>query len=150
MKPLILALLLAAAVPAAAAGGTDKSLGVGIMLGSPTGATAKYWLAPTRALDLGLGTDGEFEFHADYLLHAFDVFPKSPDTRIGAYAGLGGAVTSRHESGGLALRIPVGVTFLPVRYAVEFYFELVPTVEVTPDSHTDMDFGLGGRFYFGR
>jgi hypothetical protein len=51
----------------------SRGFGLGIILGEPTGISAKYWTGSTTALDFGLGYSFEknsrMHLHADYLFH---------------------------------------------------------------------------------
>ena len=55
----------------------DRGFGAGIILGEPTGLSAKSWLSQQNAIDLGLAYSfrhrGYFHLHADYLWHFPDV-----------------------------------------------------------------------------
>src|SRR5215471_20634393 len=70
-------------------------IGVGVILGEPTGFTMKYWLARNHAFDLGAAwsfePDGYFELYGDYLFHFFDLI-KVPRGELPLYVGVGGRV----------------------------------------------------------
>src|SRR5688572_2717512 len=53
--------------------GSAQDFGVGTMLGQPIGATAKYWLSSTLAVDgaMGYHFNNNFDMHADMLWHTF-------------------------------------------------------------------------------
>ena len=57
VSALVAASLLAAIVKPADATevGYGRKFGLGVMIGDPTGLSAKLWIAPTNALDFGLG-----------------------------------------------------------------------------------------------
>ena len=38
--------------------GYNRKFGLGVVIGAPTGLTGKVWIAPTNALDFGLGFYG--------------------------------------------------------------------------------------------
>ena len=53
----------------------QKGFGLGVVLGEPTGISAKYWLTSGGALDFGLGysftsSNSVFDFYADYVFHS--------------------------------------------------------------------------------
>ena len=55
----------------------DKGVGVGVIIGQPTGFSVKPWLNEKNALDFGLGfsfakDDNRIHIHADYLWHSFN------------------------------------------------------------------------------
>ena len=43
-----------------------RNFGVGVVLGDPTGFTAKYWTSSTTALDFGLGWSGYWNRYGNY------------------------------------------------------------------------------------
>ncbi|TLU81721.1 MAG: hypothetical protein FDX21_08965 [Chlorobium sp.] len=49
-------------------------VGLGIIVGEPTGASMKYWVDNTTAIDaalaFSLSDNNPFQFHADYLMHS--------------------------------------------------------------------------------
>ena len=56
----------------------QEGFGLGVVLGEPTGISAKFWLTPGTALDLGLGYSftsekSVFDFYADYVFHNSDM-----------------------------------------------------------------------------
>src|SRR3954468_6935149 len=57
VSALVATSLLAAVVKPAVATevGYNRKFGLGVMIGDPTGLSAKLWIAPTNALDFGLG-----------------------------------------------------------------------------------------------
>src|SRR5690242_20511262 len=74
------------------------SLGAGIVLGSPTAATIKYFVTDTYALDAGIGGIGsDFSAYGDALWHAWDVFPQPEGARLGGYIGVGARVRNARE-----------------------------------------------------
>ncbi len=79
----------------------ERKFGLGLILGQPTGVSAKYWMSSTTAFDFALGSgifgdDDGFHFHVDYLWHSFDVI-KSTE-RFPIYYGVGGSVNSDGEN----------------------------------------------------
>src|SRR5690606_19289039 len=117
----------------AASGGGP--LGLGILLGDPTGFTGKYWMDQRSAADFGLAFDfGDyFVIYGDYLYHfpgalgAASKFAKE----LTPYVGIGGMIAfSSHDhphrhhdhdgffhdtdsSVGLGIRIPFGIEWRP-------------------------------------
>ena len=57
----------------------NKTFGLGIMLGSPTGLSGKYFTGPSTAIDFGIGGIGccrgrsGIHIHADYLWHPLSI-----------------------------------------------------------------------------
>lgn len=136
---------------------TEK-MGIGIILGEPSGASLKYWKNPERALDAGLtfSFDDYMLFYSDYLFHFKSIKEISP------YAGIGGVILfstySRGESRRytrdnnrdteLGLRVPLGIEWLPATYPLGVFGEIVPGIGIIPDTFAFFQAGIGARYYF--
>ncbi len=83
----------------------DHGFGLGLILGEPTGLSAKFWTSKVNAFDFGLGVSvggdrishkydydksGRIHFHMDYLWHSFNAI--SSTERFPLYYGLGGQI----------------------------------------------------------
>lgn len=141
----------------------DRNFGLGIILGEPTGISAKLWVSPTNAFDFGLGWsvggdrvgnyDGIYNggsrvhFHMDYLWHWFDAIHSSE--RFPLYTGIGGRI---NDGGGyktsVAARGVLGLAWMPHRAPFDIFVELVPSLQVIPETGFGIDAGFGARFYF--
>lgn len=155
---LFAAMLLAFAVSASMDG-----LGIGVIAGNPTGLTLKKWLGASSALDLAaawsLDENESFHIHADYLMHHFGLVGLDPgDGRLPLYYGVGGrlVILDRDNQGPgeendddfrLGVRIPLGAAYLFEEAPVEIFLEVVPVVDLVPDTDLDMDAALGARIY---
>jgi hypothetical protein len=138
-------------------------LGVGVIAGDPTGLTLKGWLGASSALDLAaawsLDEDESFHLHADYLMHHFGTVELDPgDGRLPLYYGLGGRLVVLDREGNgpgedgdddflLGVRIPLGAAYLFEEAPVEIFLEVVPVVDLVPETDMDMDAALGARVY---
>ena len=127
-------------------------LGLGVILGEPTGLTLKQWNGTRRAWDAALAWsfDGEdaLHLHCDYLLHRFDKI-LIDDKALPVYFGLGGRVKLREDDDVQAgLRFPLGLSCFFSRDELEFFLELAPTLDLIPGSDFNVSGGLGLRFYF--
>ncbi len=140
-----------------------KKFGVGIILGEPTGLTAKYWTTNDNAFDFSLGNSylGTLRLGVDYLFH-FNAF-NSNVTSI--YAGPGIAIGFGRSSGvlynnqgkawyrsddnvGLGTRGLVGVNIIPKKTSIEFFGELGVLVGFNPTTYTNVEGAIGLRYYF--
>jgi hypothetical protein len=153
--------------PARAEGG---NFGAGIILGSPTGLSFKYWVREREAVDAAVaaslfGSHG-FRAHADYLW-VVAVLSRDTTYDLGLYAGAGGRVL-HHERGKehdpdlhLGARGSVGIVFdfskggLPL----DVFVEAAPILDFRfnddsreADGHgnlgAELDLGLGVRYFF--
>ena len=81
--------------------GQGSGFGAGIMLGSPTGISAKYWISGDRAIDGGLAwgvwRGSYIHLHADYLFHNMELL-KVAKGKLPLYYGPG--LRMRSWSGG--------------------------------------------------
>ena len=140
----------------------DHGFGMGLILGEPTGLSAKLWTSKTNAFDFGLGVglggdrinyEGEYNnsgrvhFHMDYLWHSFNAI--SSTEKFPLYYGIGG----RYNSGGgyegsFGVRGVLGIAWFPHATPIDVFFELVPVFQVTPLTGLGIDAGLGIRYFF--
>lgn len=161
-----LALRLFGMCDARAAQNGSKTTGVGVILGSPTGLTAKFWSASDQAIDAGLAYSfSEFMLiYGDYLFHFPGLFGSSTQfvRELKPYFGVGGAFffstdgsggrkrrySDDSTSAGLGLRVPFGAEWLPATAPLGVFLELVPGVGLAPGTTAFLDGGVGVRYYF--
>lgn len=148
-------------------------LGMGLLVGEPTGFSAKYWLSDKAAVDGGLALhygyhdhyycDGDyyrrygyydgpcsdrrlrFQMHGDFLWH-FDL-PANLPGRLPFNFGLGARLITPYTEVGL--RIPLGISYLFDNLPLDIFAELAPVFVFAPYTGGDLDGGVGARFYFG-
>jgi len=141
----------------------NHAFGLGVIVGEPTGVSAKLWTTPTTAFDFGLGLslgtdrisnyDGHYNggtrlhFHMDYLWHYFDAIGSSG--RVPLYYGFGGRInTGAGYNSSTAIRGVIGLAWMPIETPIDIFLELVPSLQLTSSTGLTMDAGLGGRYYF--
>jgi hypothetical protein len=180
MKRTILATLVAASICAALPRpahatevGYQRKFGLGLLLGDPTALSAKLWVAPTNALDFGLGfygygindrcyTDNNGNtvcnrggynagtFIADYLWQSNIV---RSTAQLDWHIGVGGSMTWIGACNGDCIRLgPRGVFGLDLMFQnpafLEVFFEIAPVLNIVPGLWLDFEGGIGVRFYF--
>jgi hypothetical protein len=160
MKTLLLGLLIAVIMSSLAHAKHD--LGVGIIVGEPTGVSVKTWINDRNALDAAVAwsfsENDSFQFHADYLFHNFSLI-KMDDVSgtFPVYFGLGGRIKLKEDNKGkgrndddalVGIRVPFGISYLFADAPVELFVELVPILDIAPDSDFDLNGAIGARFYF--
>jgi hypothetical protein len=135
-------------------------LGVGVIVGEPTGISFKSWTGTGHAIDgaaaWSFSEDDEFQFHIDYLFHNYDFFhAEDLDGRLPVYFGVGGRTKFEENSMRrdnddtiLGVRLPLGVAYHPSGPRLDFFVEIVPTLDFAPDTDFELDAGIGMRFYF--
>jgi hypothetical protein len=155
----ILLLIMIGTIPLTA---QNSGFGLGLILGEPTGLSAKLWTSQTNAFDFGLGLsvggdrfsrnnvyhdNGRIHLHMDYLWHSFDAI-KSTE-RFPLYYGIG----ARFNSGGgydesVGLRGVFGIAWFPHSTPIDVFLELVPVLQLTSSVGFGIDAGVGVRYFF--
>ncbi len=130
----------------------NNNLGLGVILGDPTGITGKYFLSAESAIDAGAGweTSGDDRFHvyADYLFHINDLFEVGKGS-LPLFFGAGlRFISLEDDDDELGIRLPVGLEYVFPKLSIRIFGELVPVLELTPDTEFDLDAGVGIRYFF--
>ncbi len=128
------------------------TFGIGVILGEPTGLSAKMWTTKTTGFDLGLAWswsgDGHLHIHGDYLFHKFGFFDVSQGA-LPFYIGIGGRILLRDNADDrIGVRIPVGLEYYFDDLPIAVFGELVPILDLAPSTDFDINGGIGVRFYF--
>jgi hypothetical protein len=146
---LIIALACAAAAPAAAAATSAVTeVGVGVIVGDPIGGTAKLWLGPDYAVDLGIGYSGSTVLWGDVLYHAWNLFPPIDEGKLGLYFGAGPRIETGDDTE-FGVRTLAGVSWRLSRQPMEFFAEMGPVFRLTQGGGVGIDGGVGVRLYLG-
>ena len=141
-----------------------EGFGIGIMVGEPTGLSAKKWISDTTAIDAAAAwsfTDfNSFQLHVDYLWHNYDLIKtKELPGQLSVYYGIGGRIKLKSRNGGngkgnkdedtrLGVRVPVGLSYTLKENPVELFAEVVPLLDVVPEAELGIAAGIGARYYF--
>ncbi|HEY8241188.1 MAG TPA: hypothetical protein VIH35_07070, partial [Kiritimatiellia bacterium] len=155
-----LALLIGFAAGREALGDADRGLGIGIIIGEPTGLSIKNWLDDKHAIDAAaawsLDGDDMFRLHADYLWHNFGAI-KNQDAKaaLPVYYGIGARVRFEDDENGnddedttAGIRFPVGIDIIIRNTPIDVFGEIVPVMELVPETDLDFDAGIGLRYFF--
>jgi hypothetical protein len=150
-RPLISVFALVAALSTAAAAETS-TFGAGIIIGEPTGIGIKLHLTSGNALAFGVAwsLDEENELHVqgDYLYHNYDLITVE-EGEMPLYFGIGGRIKiNEHKDDNVGIRFPVGLDYIFANYPFDIFLELVPILDLAPDTDFDLNGALGGRFWF--
>ncbi len=141
----------------------NKTFGLGLMFGTPSGLSGKYYLSSDTALDFGVATHRHgrdryhdaWNIHADFLWHPFVL--ASPDAFwLPLYVGVGARLLDHRYDGfgddlHLGVRAPIGLLIDFNNVPLDIFMELAFIFDVLHDDnhgYTDGDFFLGVRYYF--
>lgn len=126
-------------------------IGAGIMLGEPSGITAKLWFVESRfAVDAAVAWSftgrSSLYMHGSLLYHLAAI-ETAQGRYIAPYLGLG-VKTKFSAEGYLGLRLPFGVSFMPLpNLPLELFAELAPGLGLLPSTAPDFGAAIGARFY---
>jgi hypothetical protein len=142
----------------------NKTFGLGLMVGSPSGLSGKLYLSRDTALDFGLGYTHHYRTrayrglhaHMDFLWHPV-VLAKVDPFHLPLYFGIGGRFWE-HGSGGhghLGLRVPVGISMDFNNVPLDIFLELAFVLDLIfiddynhGHGYTHLNGALGIRYYF--
>lgn len=143
-------------------GESRHDLGLGLMLGEPTGLNLKVWLTRESALQFGLSYsfNNYFSLIGDYLYHFPAAFASSRGgSQFVPYLGLGmeafflssnnqhGYYYGTNSSFDLGVLVPLGIEFLPHHTPLGIWVELAPGVGLVPATFGFVQAVIGIRFY---
>lgn len=140
----------------------EEGFGLGVILGEPTGISVKQWISSEHAIDgaaaWSFSENDSFQLHADYLVHNFGILkPGDIGGRLPLYFGVGGRVKLESHDGEngrnshdelLGVRIPFGISYILRNAPVDFFAEIVPILDLVPDTDFELNGAIGARFYF--
>ncbi len=157
MKKAALTLLLFGCLAGVTFAQSNHNVGLGIILGEPTGISFKMWSRQTVGWDAGAAWSfvggGFFQIHGDFLLHNFNLF-KVETGRMAFFYGAGARLkfgsddTTGDTHTTLSLRVPIGISYEFERTPVELFLEVVPMLDLVPSTEVQMAGAVGFRYYF--
>lgn len=160
LSTLALALVLTVEMGSAAAD-EKGAFGLGLILGEPTGISAKLYLTDTTAVDAALGgamIGKGIQVHADYLWHPW-VLTNEKAFVMPAYVGLGARVL-QHDRGDqdddlhIGVRVVGGLLFDFREIPLDVFLEvaIIGEFKNAEGEHGGfgpaLNLGLGARYYF--
>lgn len=133
-----------------------QEIGLGVILGSPTGFSANYRTSDSHSIDAALAYsligDTNLHVHSNYLWR-YPRAIKTGQVDFGWFWGLG-AKFRTHEGRGdesdyrIGPRVVAGVNHEFRKVPIEVFLEAALVMHVIPETDADIDVGLGGRYYF--
>jgi hypothetical protein len=130
-----------------------RGVGLGVIIGEPTGISLKSWLSSSTALAMAAAwsfSDYEaFQVHLDYVLH----HPRLVEPNFPFYYGIGGRLKlhdthADKNDAHFGVRIPLGLTYLFRDVPLDMFIEVVPILDLVPDTDVTLNAAVGMRFYF--
>ncbi len=140
-----------------------RSFGLGIMLGEPSGLTAKIWTQKNNAWTISVGNSymGNLRVGVDYLFH----FNSFNSNIVNLYAGPGVAVGFGESGGwlysknnqrwykegsdiGVGVRGVLGINIVPRNSPIEIFGEIGLMVGALPNTYANFEGSIGFRYYF--
>lgn len=157
-------LVIALSVPAVTDVRAEDGFGVGVILGEPTGISLKNWVSETRAIDAAaawaFSGEDSFQLHTDYLFHRFDIIKTNPvEGKMPIYFGIGARVKFKDDDDDnvnedddddvlAGIRFPIGLSYIFAKTPIDIFGEIVPILDVAPDSEFRLNAAVGIRYYF--
>ena len=128
------------------------SFGLGVIVGEPTGIDGKWFMSKTTALEgaaaWSMSGDNEFQLQLDYKFHNYSLITVK-EGELPVYFGIGGRIAFRDNADdNLGIRIPVGLSYLFANAPLDVFGEIVPVMELTPDTDFDLEGAIGIRYFF--
>lgn len=137
--------------------------GLGVIIGEPTGLSAKKWITDRSAVDFAAAWSfvdfDAFQLHLDYLWHNYDLIKtRELHGQMAVFYGIGGriklkggnegrGVDDEDEDTRLGVRVPFGLSYALKESPLELFVEVVPFVDVVPEAEPGLGMGLGARYY---
>lgn len=127
----------------------QKNFGIGVILGEPTGLSAKLWTGSSNAFDFGVawsfGGSGHLLVQADYVWHSS--LTKASSGGLALYYGIGGRVVFSDDPD-VGVRIPIGLDYIFSSAPIDIFVEVVPILDFIPSTDFELNGGIGVRFWF--
>jgi hypothetical protein len=128
----------------------SKGIGLGLIVGEPTGISFKYWTGSTTAFDAALAwsfiDEGAFHIHGDYIFHNMRLI-SVPEGTLPFYYGIGVRIKTSNDTR-LGVRVPLGLAYLFNNAPIDIFLEVVPILDLTPKTDFSINAALGARYYF--
>lgn len=127
----------------------QSNFGLGIILGEPTGLSAKLWTGNINAFDFAAAWsfkgDGHLLLQGDYIWHNY--VARAPSGKAAFYYGFGGRVIFSNDPL-VGARVPIGFDYQFTTAPVDVFVELVPILDLVPSTNFNFGGGIGVRFWF--
>ncbi len=117
-----------------------RGFGFGIIIGDPTGISAKLWTSTENAFDFSLGWSvmrvSQVHFHLAYRWHSFVAFHSSG--RFSFYYGIGGRfITCPGYNGSEEVRGIYGIAWMPHNTPIDLFLEIAQTLQFLSSNYLE-------------
>ncbi|MBF8296296.1 MAG: hypothetical protein HW389_2841 [Bacteroidetes bacterium] len=150
---IVVVLALALAISPALSSSDRRKVGIGVVLGAPTGFTVKYWESQRVAYQGSIGGmfHGGLMIAGDYLVQQNALRNQQVPFYYGAGmflgdAGFGGPDYS-HGKLALGVRAAFGLDYAPREHPIDVAIELGPSLLLTPVVGMGVQLSVSFRFY---
>jgi len=130
----------------------QSGFGIGVIIGEPTGLSAKLWTENSAAFDAAIAWSLEDErymhLQGDFLFHRSNIAGIKKGKLL-PYYGIGGRVQFG-EKNTVGVRIPFGINYVFERSHFDVFLEFVPLLDIVRASEFDLDGAIGIRYFFGK
>jgi hypothetical protein len=120
----------------------EGGLGLGVILGEPTGISGKLWLRGGTAIDgaaaWSFSETSEMHLHADYLRHGL-----RGELRL--FYGFG-VRAKLEEDRRVGIRFPVGIVYM-TEAPLDAFLEAAPILDLAPSTDFSLNAAIGFRFF---
>jgi hypothetical protein len=129
----------------------ERGLGLGIIIGEPTGFSGKYWLNDDNAVDFGLGYSfvhphNALSIHGDYMFHLPSLIKS--ELNLPVYYGFGGRVhLSSSDVPYIGTRGVIGIEWIPANLPIDTFLEIAPVFNIFAQTSLHLDMAFGCRYY---
>ena len=129
-----------------------RDAGLGIIVGEPTGLSAKFWTGGRTALDAAaawsFADEDALHLHGDILSHAFDLFDVDRGY-LPVYYGIGARVKiNEDDDSKVGLRVPLGLAYMFEGGGADIFLELAPILDFAPETELEINGAAGVRYFF--
>ncbi len=128
----------------------NSGIGIGVIIGDPTGISVKWWKSPSQAYQLGgawsFVGEGAVHLHGDVVFHQNHLIQQAPEG-FSTYLGIG-VRTKLERSFRMGIRLPLGLSYRFPQAPLDFFLEVVPIMDLFPATELRMNGGFGIRYYF--
>lgn len=151
MRKLFISVIIAGFLLTGVSYGQTSSFGLGVILGEPTGISAKLMRSGnSQSINLAaawsIGAHDRLYLKGDYVFY-HDLNVDIENGRLPVYYGVG-AMAILEEESVVGARIPFGLDYFMSSAPLDFFIELAPVVEVLPSTGFSVSGGLGFHYFF--